>query len=202
MRSDNAPNIILASGSPRRRELLRQIGLEFEVKPALAEPSVETFIKLGLPPEQAVLKVAEAKLDSVLNTDNVNSIIIAADTIVAKDGKVFGKPKNVADAKRMLSILSGTTHQVLTGIAIFNRGERCTFTERTDVTFRPLSDLEIDEYVSTGEPLDKAGAYGIQGRAAVFVSRIEGDYFNVVGLPLCRLAAAIKSDNVSLIEKT
>jgi len=192
MRSDNAPNIILASASPRRRELLTQIGLAFDVVPATAEPLIETFTGVGLTPERAVLKVAEAKLDSVLNADSVNSIVIAADTIVVKDGKVFGKPKDAADAKRMLSVLSGATHQVFTAVALSINDKHTSFAERTDVTFRALSGDEIDEYAATGEPLDKAGAYGIQGRAAVFISRIEGDYFNVVGLPLCRLMAVMQ----------
>jgi septum formation protein len=174
--------------------MLTQIGLVFEVVPATAEPSIETFLDAGLSPELAVLKVAEAKLDSVLAAGSAtyaNAIVIAADTIVVKGGEVFGKPTDAVDAKRMLNALSGATHQVYTAVALSNRNERSSFAERTDVTFRTLGKREIDEYILTGEPLDKAGAYGIQGRAAVFVCRIDGDYFNVVGLPLCKLADEI-----------
>lgn len=176
--------LILASQSPRRKELLRQIGLTFDVIPSLLP---EKFIP-GLSPEQMVLHWAENKARDVANKVE-KSVIIAADTIVVWNNTILGKPRDKAQAYQMLSDLSGTTHQVFTGLFVLRQKDNYwqSYCEKTDVTFRSLSQGEIEEYLATGEYKDKAGAYGIQGRAAVFVEKICGCYFNIVGLPLQRL---------------
>ena len=186
-------DIVLASGSPRRRELLEMLGLGFRVCPAKGE---ETAPK-GAGPEATVGALAAAKASEVAQ-GCPDSLVIAADTIVWAQGRILGKPRDEADAKRMLHMLSGDTHEVYTGVAIIYRGKSVCGAERTKVFFRELSDDEIDGYVATGEPMDKAGAYGIQGRASLMVRRIEGDYFNVVGLPLCRLGQMLEEIGVHL----
>ena len=176
--------LILASASPRRRELLEQMGVsDFIIRPAPGE------IAAGdLPPEEAVQAIALAKGQAVAKTACPGDLILAADTEVLFDGALLGKPQDAADAGRMLRQLSGERHRVYTGIALLLDGRVLTGVEATDVYFRNLTDREIADYVDTGEPMDKAGAYGIQGRAAHFVRRIEGDVYNVIGLPLCRVA--------------
>ncbi|MDR3148737.1 MAG: Maf family protein, partial [Oscillospiraceae bacterium] len=166
----NGIRIVLASASPRRLELLTQIGIEFTVAPANSEPALSDSIT----PKEAVREVALAKAREIAGKSYANAVIIAADTVVVKNGEIFGKPYNKHDAKRMLSALSGGVHTVYTGIAVIRGRKELSGTEATDVHFRKLTEAEIDEYIATGEPLDKAGAYGIQGRAAVFVERIEG----------------------------
>ncbi|HEX30513.1 TPA: septum formation inhibitor Maf [Candidatus Poribacteria bacterium] len=181
--------LILASGSPRRADLLRQIGLEFEVIPSdIDEDEIS-----GDSPQQRALNAALAKAMDVARKVG-DGIVIGADTIVLLEGKILGKPSSPEEAVRMLTLLSGKTHQVITGVALIDVSSMKveSWTETTFVTFRVLSNDEIIEYVKTGIPLDKAGAYGIQDKAAAFVKRIEGCYFNVVGLPLAALIERLR----------
>lgn len=190
-------SVILASRSPRRRELLQLIELDFTAVSADADETLDT----RLSPKEAVAEISRRKADAAAAFADCQDIIIAADTVVVLDGTVFGKPKSEADALRILKMLSGRTHQVMTGVTI-RRGEQIlTATEVTDITFRTLSEDEIKAYIMTGEPMDKAGAYGIQGKASVFVSGIKGDYYNVVGLPLCRLTEMLKLFGVEVFKK-
>lgn len=175
--------MILASQSPRRRELLGQMGFSFTVRPAKGEelPHPE------LTPAQLVEELARQKALEVSAEAGADDVVVAADTVVAIDGKVLGKPHDKAQAAQMLSALSGREHTVYTGVAV-KRGETLLVEhEATLVRFRPLTQREIDLYIQTGEPMDKAGSYGIQGYGALLVEGIRGDYFNVVGLPICRL---------------
>lgn len=189
-------NIVLASASPRRRELLRMLEIgPFSVCPAQgSEQMPETDS-----PEEIVRALAEAKAREVAAHQDSNSLVIAADTIVFCGGRVLGKPRDEEDAFRMLRMLSGKSHEVWTGICLMDDSEPVTEAEKTLVFFRDLSDDEIRRYIQTGEPMDKAGAYGIQGKACLFVRAIEGDYFNVVGLPLCRLGLMLEAKGVSLL---
>ena len=175
--------MILASQSPRRRELLGQMGFSFTVRPAKGEelPHPE------LTPAQLVEELARQKALEVSAEAASDDVVVAADTVVAIDGKVLGKPHDKVHAAQMLSALSGREHTVYTGVAV-KRGETLLVEhEATQVRFRPLTEREIDLYIQTGEPMDKAGSYGIQGYGALLVEGIRGDYFNVVGLPICRL---------------
>lgn len=175
--------MILASQSPRRRELLGQMGFSFTVRPARGEelPHPE------LTPAQLVEELARQKALEVSAEAASDDVVVAADTVVAIDGKVLGKPHDKVHAAQMLSALSGREHTVYTGVAV-KRGETLLVEhEATQVRFRPLTQREIDLYIQTGEPMDKAGSYGIQGYGALLVEGIRGDYFNVVGLPICRL---------------
>ena len=175
--------MILASQSPRRRELLGQMGFSFTVQPARGEelPHPE------LTPAQLVEELARQKALEVSAEAEADDVVVAADTVVAIDGKVLGKPHDKVHAAQMLSALSGREHTVYTGVAV-KRGETLLVEhEATQVRFRPLTEREIDLYIQTGEPMDKAGSYGIQGYGALLVEGIRGDYFNVVGLPICRL---------------
>ena len=174
--------LILASGSPRRRELLSIAGLDFEVIVA----DIEEKIPDGATPQEAVMSLALQKADAVAK-QNPERTVIGADTVVVCDGAILGKPKDEADAFKMLRALSGRVHTVCTGVAIIRGSEIKNFCEVTEVEFHELTDDEILAYVRTGEPMDKAGAYGIQGRGCVLVKRINGDYFNVVGLPVSRV---------------
>ena len=179
-------NLILASASPRRQELLKLFGIPFTVRVA----DIDETMDPQLPPYDEVARVSRAKAMAVPR--EAGDVVIAADTIVVCAGKVLGKPRDEEDAKAMLSLLSGRDHQVMTGCTLL-RGEKCeTFTEVTDIHFRPLSKKEIENYVATGEPMDKAGSYGIQGGAALFCQRMVGDYYNVMGLPVCALGEALK----------
>ncbi len=192
-------NIILASASPRRRELLSRMGIDFEIMVA----DVDERIDFALPPEELVsglaLRKARAVADILQNNlpSTQDILIIAADTVVAKDGSILGKPTDEADARRMLHMLSGASHEVLTGMAILSGEKLLLHTERTEVHFRPLDDAEIDAYIASGEPMDKAGAYGIQGIGGIFVSAIHGDYYNVVGLPICKLYCMLRTCGVT-----
>lgn len=174
--------VILASSSPRRLQLLQQIGIEVEVRPAAFDE-----LSTGKMADEVVLANAVGKCQTVCAACGDKVPVIAADTVVVLDGKILGKPKDAADAVRMLTELSGRTHKVLTGVAVSFDGTQLAEVCETEVIFRTLTAAEIAEYVATGEPLDKAGAYGIQGRGAVFVEKINGCYNNVVGLPLTRL---------------
>lgn len=182
--------IILASQSPRRRELLGRLVPDFTV---ITDDSAEALIP-GEKPPQTVQRLAAEKAEHVSAKTDADALILAADTVVVLDGQILGKPKDEADAFVMLSALSGNTHQVFTGIAVLDTktGQCVTAFETTKVRFRPLSHREILQYIASGEPMDKAGAYGIQELGALFVEGIEGDYFNVVGLPLCRLGKLLK----------
>lgn len=174
--------VILASSSPRRLQLLQQIGIEAEVRPAAFDE-----LSTGKMADEVVLTNAVGKCQAVCAACGDKVPVIAADTVVVLDGKILGKPKDAADAVRMLTELSGRTHKVLTGVAVSFDGRQLAEVCETEVIFRTLTAAEIADYVATGEPLDKAGAYGIQGRGAVFVEKINGCYNNVVGLPLTRL---------------
>lgn len=180
--------MILASASPRRRELLEMLGISgFEVLPADVDEAVpETS------PDEAVIFLARQKARKVAGTCPADALIIAADTLVYLDGKPLGKPETESDAKNMLQRLSGAKHSVYTGVALIKAEKETAFAERTEVFFRQLSHQEIEAYIKTGEPMDKAGAYGAQGKAAMFISRIEGDFFNVMGLPICRLITELR----------
>jgi len=193
--------IILASASPRRRELLAQIGLEFEIITSDLDESFDNAMSC----EDIVKKLAYEKANAVARQVKDSSIIIGADTVVYYNGAILGKPENEAHARSMLMLLSGNTHQVLTGFAIIRPIDNKVAVdyEKTNVTFRQLGDDEIDMYIKTKEPLDKAGAYGIQGLGATFVSSIQGDYNNVVGLPLCSLSQCLKNEfDIKILENT
>ena len=174
--------IILASASPRRKELLETAGAEFEIIVA----DVDETVPEGTLPEDAAVMTAEKKAVAVAENHR-NSIVIGADTIVVAGGKILGKPADKADACRMLSMLSGIEHQVITGVCLACADKKITFAQVSKVKFYDLTDDEINTYVETGEPMDKAGAYGIQGKGCVLVEKIEGDYFNIVGLPVARV---------------
>ncbi len=180
--------MILASQSPRRRELLGLISENFRVIPATGAEKIPE----GTPPEAAVALLARQKAREVA-ASHKGEVVIAADTVVAVDGKILGKPRDEAHAAEMLRLLSGRTHIVYTGVCIIHEdGVEKSFTEGTAVEFYPLSEREIADYVATGEPMDKAGAYGIQERGALLVKRIEGDYYNVMGLPIGRLSRELR----------
>lgn len=180
--------IILASASPRRKELLEQIGVIFEVIPSGYE-ELEKFST----PQETVMEYAHSKALEISKKVGEDSIIIGADTIVVMD-EIMGKPIDKDDAERMLKKLSGNMHRVITGLSVIDNkmGKTITTYEETKVYFKTLSKREIDCYLRSGEPMGKAGAYGIQGKAAVFVERLEGCYFNVVGLPIYRLSEIFK----------
>jgi len=182
-------SIILASGSPRRIELLSMIGIkDFKVIPDTSEEEILP----GLSPELTVCRIALNKAKNVSLLCDKDNIIIAADTLVFLDDAAISKPIDKDDAVAILRKLSGRKHTVYTGIALIKGEKYITEAESTDVYFRKLSDDEIIQYIKTGEPMDKAGAYGAQGKAAIFVKRIEGDFFNVMGLPLCKLSLMLK----------
>lgn len=185
-------NIILASGSPRRRELLERMGLRsFRVMSPDVDENIGTF-----PPSELVSRLSARKARAVLEQVSGDDLVIAADTVVARDGVILGKPGTPERAVEMLAALSGGSHQVYTGVTVARGDEICTEYEMTEVRFRPLSPEEIEDYVRTGEPLDKAGAYGIQGLGALFIQGIRGDYYNVMGLPVCRLSAMLEDFGV------
>jgi len=184
---------VLASKSPRRCELLKNLGVDFEVSVSGAD---ESKVPKDLPPQLYVQELAVIKGTSVAEQYKKGCYIIAADTVVVYDGEIIGKPKDSEDAKRMLSMFSGNTHRVYTGFSVTDAGSGKTVSdyEMTEVHFKELSDSEMDAYIASGEPFDKAGGYGIQGRAGLFVDSITGDFFNVVGLPLCKLNNLIKKE--------
>jgi septum formation protein len=186
--------LILASSSPRRAEILRNAAIEFEVRPA----SVEELPATNESPEAMVARLAEAKAGLVareFGAGRDSVIVLGADTAVVLDHEIFGKPGDAASARSMLQALSGRTHRVLTGISLVSVPDGATRTavESTDVTLASLTREEIEDYISSGEPFDKAGGYAIQGRAGRYITRIDGCFFNVVGLPLARLYALLRS---------
>lgn len=177
---------ILASASPRRRELLGLFKIPFEIRAADIDETMD-------PEKEAFDEVARvSKLKALAVDRNEEDLVIAADTIVVCEGKVLGKPADKAEAVRMLQSLSGRNHQVMTGCTVLYGNRAETFTEVTDLHFRPLSQKEIESYVASGEPMDKAGAYGIQGGAALFCDAMAGDYYNVMGLPVCHLGQVLR----------
>ena len=180
-------NLILASQSPRRRELLGLTGLDFIVRVA----DIDETMDPGKAPFEEVARVSRLKALAV--SREPGDVVIAADTIVVCEGKMLGKPRDESDAFRILSLLSGRTHEVMTGMTVLRDEEIVTHTEVTKIHFRDLHPEEIRAYIATGEPMDKAGAYGIQGGAALFADQMEGDYYNVMGLPVCRLAMILRS---------
>jgi septum formation protein len=184
--------LVLASASPRRRELLTQAGFTFRVEPA----SIAEELRAGENPVAYVTRLAREKAQSVyarLGPQDSATVVLGADTtVVAPNGVVLGKPANAADAARMLQMLSGATHQVITGVAVVSAGGTEVAAEVTHVTVLHLGDEEIAAYVATGEPMDKAGAYAIQGYAGRWIPRVHGCYFNVVGLPLALVAAMLE----------
>lgn len=203
--------IILASASPRRKELLEQIGISFEICPAKGEERITKSV-----PHEVVEELASQKTIEVASMVRTyeethqelvtpsDLMVIGADTIVSCGGQILGKPKDERDACHMLKLLSGGTHQVYTGVSIVlldasGKAGQVTFHEKTDVTMRAMSEEEIRRYVATGEPMDKAGAYAIQGLAAMFVIGLDGDYYNVMGLPVCPLAMILRKFGVKLL---
>ena len=187
--------IILASASPRRRELMANMGLDFRVVVSDAD---EESVDSSVPPGIYVQELALLKVAAVAKTviDNKDAVIISADTIVVKDGKILGKPQDKEDAKRMLRLLSGSSHNVYTGFCVMRLSDAFTVCKdvSTEVVFRELDDEKIDRYIRTDECMDKAGSYGIQGLGAMLVSHIVGDYFNVVGLPVSELANVLETE--------
>ena len=178
--------IILASQSPRRRELLSLFGLPFTICVA----DIDETMDYSKPAAEEVARVSRCKALAVPRGED--ALVVAADTIVVCQGKVLGKPHSPEEAERMLRLLSGRDHQVMTGVTVLRGDQERVFTEITDLHFRKLTEKEIVRYVKSGEPMDKAGAYGIQGGAALFCEKIAGDYYNVMGLPVCRLGQVLK----------
>lgn len=175
-------HLVLASQSPRRKELLEQLGYTIQTVASHVDESVDETLS----PEEIVQQLSLRKAKSTAE-DYPNHYVIGADTIVYLDGKVFGKPQNENEAFQMLKQLSGKTHEVFTGVSVIYRHQQQTFVEKASVTFWELTDDEVASYIRTGEPLDKAGAYGIQGKGALLVKKVNGDYYTIVGLPISRL---------------
>ena len=178
--------LILASQSPRRRELLGLFGIPFVVRVA----NIDETMDPDLAAAEAVAQISRKKALAVERAEE--NVVIAADTIVVVGGKILGKPHSPEEAVAMLQMLSDRDHQVMTGVTVLRGQQAVTFTEITDLHFRKLTDKEIARYVASGEPMDKAGAYGIQGGAALFCDKMTGDYYNVMGLPVCRLGQVLK----------
>ncbi len=190
-KSDNL-KVVLASASPRRKELLALIFNEYDIRPADCDETLPEGIKA----QEAVEYLSLIKNKATVEICDESSLVISADTVVAVDDEILGKPVDKEDARRMISLLSGREHQVFTGVTLSLNGKFKTFSEKTDVVFYKLTDKEIEDYISTDEPYDKAGAYGIQGKAGLLVKAVNGDYYNVVGLPVARL----KREIISFIE--
>ena len=188
--------IVLASQSPRRRELLERLGVKnFRI----VTPDIDEHMERELPPEELVRRISAEKARAVREQAGMDAVVIAADTVVALDGAVLGKPADELEAFKMLSTLSGCRHQVYTGLTVLRGEERHTVSEETTVAFRELSEEEISCYIQTGEPMDKAGAYGIQGFGALLIEGIQGDYYNVMGLPVCRLGGILRQLGVDCL---
>ena len=187
------PAIILASASPRRRELLERIGLtDFQIR----VPETDESFPDGLTPSEVVEYISRKKAQAAECTEQ--EIVIAADTMVFLDGQRLGKPRDEDHALEMLTALQGRRHTVCTGVTVRQGGRLLTESESTDVFFRPATAEELRRYIQTGEPMDKAGAYGVQGRGSLLVERLEGDFFNVMGLPVLRLSRMLREVGVNL----
>jgi len=195
MPEHTSPRFYLASASPRRRELLTQIGVTFELAPVdidetpLANESARAYVE-RLAQEKATAAFARI--------DHPDAVVLGSDTSVIIDDEILTKPADAADAKRMLQRLSGNRHQVFTAVAVLSQNRQQQVCVATDVDFRTLSDAEIERYIATGEPMDKAGSYGIQGKGAILVEKISGSYSNVVGLPLTETAALLTNFNIQV----
>ena len=187
--------LILASQSPRRRELLARLGLTFTIRPA----DIDETMDPARSPFDEVARLSARKAAAIAETAGDGAVVVAADTVVVLEDRVLGKPRSADEAREMLRSLSGRPHQVMTGMTVLRSGRAQTDTVVTDVHFRPLEAAEIEAYVASGEPMDKAGAYGIQGLASVFVDRLDGDYYNVMGLPLCRLCQMLRAAGVEVL---
>lgn len=187
--------IILASQSPRRQELMKLTGLPFTVRVA----DVDETMDKSLPVQQEVTRVSRLKAQTIAAGAAADDIVIAADTIVVIDGRELGKPRSEQEALDMLRLLSGRTHEVVTVLSVCKGPRIESEAVVTKVTFRTLCDEELRAYIKTGEPMDKAGSYGIQGYGAMFVSHLEGDYFSVMGLPLCPLCRMLRAFGVSIL---
>ncbi len=189
--------IVLASGSPRRQELLGRMGItDFTVR----VPEVEESYPSGLSPEETVCYISREKSDAARLLCDENELIITADTMVFLDDKRLGKPKDEAQALEMLTALAGRRHTVCTGVTVRRGDVILTRAQSTDVYFRPATERELRAYIRTGEPMDKAGAYGVQGKGSLLVRRIDGDFFNVMGLPVEMLAEMLKTFEIDLLE--
>ena len=188
--------LILASQSPRRKALMELFHIPFAVRVA----DIDETMDAAKSPVDEVARVSRLKAEATPRSRD--DVVVAADTIVVCGGKVLGKPADEADAYRMLRLLSGKDHQVMTGLTVLQGSTATVCTEVTDIHFRELSDAEIYAYIRTGEPMDKAGAYGIQGGAALFAEKMVGDYYNVMGLPVCRLGQILKSVAPELMEES
>jgi septum formation protein len=195
--------IILASGSPRRKEILEQVGIKFSVCVSKEEERITKS-----EPEEIVKDLATVKARAVARITDEKAIIIGADTMVAVDGQVLGKPKNESEAREMIFRLQGNRHQVYTGVCAIIKEEgkqrkenlkEIIFAERSDVWVYPLTESQINDYIATGEPFDKAGGYGIQGKFAIHIEKIEGDYYNIVGFPVARLYRKLLEEGVDLL---
>lgn len=180
--------LILASSSPRRKELLQYLQIPFQTIPTNADETIDP----DLTAEEAVEVLAERKAMAAA-AGLKGHCVIGSDTVVVVDGRILGKPLDRDDARKMLRLLSGKTHSVYTGVSLIQDERRKVFSERTEVTFWELSDEEIEAYLETGEPFDKAGSYGIQGHGSLLVKKIAGDYYTVVGLPISRLSRELKA---------
>ncbi len=188
--------IVLASSSPRRRELLERIGVtDFTVR----VPEVKEAFPEGLTPSQVVAYISREKAEAAAALCGPDDIVITADTMVFLDDRRLGKPRDEAHALEMLTALQGRRHTVCTGVTVQQGSRRLTESETTDVFFRPATEAQLRRYIATGEPMDKAGAYGVQGRGALLVERLEGDFFNVMGLPVLRLSRMLEKFGVVLL---
>ena len=187
--------LILASQSPRRRELLGLFNLPFTVRVADIDETMDDTRSA----QEEVARVSLRKAQAVVH--QADDIVIAADTIVVCEGQILGKPHDETDARRMLTLLSGRDHQVMTGMTVLRGDRQVVCTEVTDIHFRTLSEKEIRAYIATGEPMDKAGAYGIQGGGALFAEKMVGDYYNVMGLPVCRLGQILREIAPEIMEE-
>jgi septum formation protein len=189
-------HIILASASPRRKELMEMLKVpNLKIVPAKGEEVPPEHAG----PEELVMALSAAKAREVARQVSPEDLVIGADTIVWVDGHAFGKPCDEREAAAMLRRLSGDSHEVFTGVSLVRNGRCVSQCERSLVRFRPLDEEEIARYIATGEPMDKAGAYGAQGKGALFVEHIDGDFFNVMGLPLCRLGIMLKEQGVNIL---
>ena len=193
---NNTKHIVLASGSPRRQELLRRIGVTaFDV----VKPEADESYPAGLTAQETVAHIARAKAEAAKQLTAPEDIVITADTMVFLDDERLGKPRDEADALRMLTELSGRHHTVCTGVTVRQGDKAIAFTTTTDVYFRAATEAELRAYIATGEPMDKAGAYGIQGVGSLLVERIDGDFFNVMGLPVMELSQALRAFGIHLL---
>jgi len=179
--------IALASGSPRRKELMTLAGFDFDI----IVPDVDETVAENTSPAEAVSYLSKIKAEAVFKENTGYDVVVAADTVVSIDGRILGKPKDREDAFGMISMLSGRTHSVFTGVTVIKNGVAETFFVKSDVTFYELSEGEINNYLDSGEYADKAGSYGIQGKGCILVKEVQGDYFNIVGLPIARTYRAI-----------